>query len=195
MKIKLKILLIVLFSFIFFSCEEDNDDETLTYKPWNDKIYNGINQINGIDIFDLPLDSSTSINLDDYCCLSDLPNGSFTTIRLKMWIPFHKDENYLSGIETLSTNRIVISYNGGEITEDIFQSGSITGLGRIEDPNDVSKTLTGISVDAVIPSKYNITKDNFEYVYFPFYLIYKTQEGEEVHRSERSYTLLNSYCN
>lgn len=193
-----KLLFILLLSIISFSCEEDDDEPiepTLAYEPWNERLYNGINQINGIDVYDLEfLPSSTNINLDDYTCAANLPEGNFTTIKLNMIIPKHPTAGYLSGIETFYSNRIVIRYNNGQLTPDVYQSGSINFLGIMNDPFNENIVLSKFSVSAIIPSNYNITKDNLESIEFPFYLIYLDENGNEVHRSERSYTLLNSNC-
>lgn len=190
------VFILLIISLFTFSCDTDDDNiEQEQHTPWNNRLYNGINQINGIDIFDLPLDSSTSINLDDYCCIADLPQGSFTSIRLKIWIPSHPNTNYQAGIETFENNRITIRYGGGQYTEDIYLSGSGMFLGHSEDPYDSNKILSGFSVDGIISSNYNINRDNFEFVEFPFYLVYRDDNGNEIHRSERSYSLLNSFCN
>lgn len=194
----MKKIITILIVLLFFSCQSNDDDnfeEDLVYKPWNEKIYNLTNQINGISVLDKEFaPSTTNIDLHDVVCEKDLPNGDFRTVKIFIAIPKHPKAGYRSGIGTFISDRITIRFNNGEITSDIFKSGSVKFRETINDFSDSTKEISIFSVEAEIPSNYKITKENLEYINFPFYLKYLDENGEEIYKSERSYTLLSEIC-
>ncbi|TMM31097.1 hypothetical protein FDT66_03775 [Polaribacter aestuariivivens] len=183
-------------AFSFSSCESTEeeivDSEVLT--PWERKFYGGQHNINNISFFTTEIEGSTNVNFDCFVCQAELPSNIFTTATIKIYLPKHPQEGFQTGLETLESNRVIIRYDNGLFTEDVYEDGSLKFIGIIQDPNDDTKELSGFEFNLTIPSFYNITKDNFEYIEFPFFLKYLDNNGNEIFRGERTFSILNSTC-
>lgn len=190
--ITLALLLILITN---FSCSNNDgvlEEDVFLYDDWN--IYNGTNQINGLNITDRVFTpSTTKTDIDDTVCISDLPNTKFKTIRLVMHLPVHPDqENYKSSI---SSDGIIIRYDNGKITPHIVYNGELIVSKFFKDPNNNSIQLSEVFIDFIIPNDYNITKDNLEVISYEFDLIFRNKSTNEiVYSGKRSYDLLVEIC-
>lgn len=190
--ITLALLLILITN---FSCSNNDgvlEEDVFLYDDWN--IYNGTNQINGLNITDRVFTpSTTKTDIDDTVCISDLPNTKFKTIRLVMHLPVHPDqENYKSSI---SSDGIIIRYDNGKITPHIVYNGELIVSRFFKDPNNNSIQLSEVFIDFIIPNDYNITKDNLDVISYEFDLIFRNRSTNEiVYSGKRSYGLLVEIC-
>ena len=197
MKKNKHVLLLLLILTTNFSCSNNDgvleeEEGVFLYDDWN--IYNGTNQINGLNITDRVFTpSTTKTDIDDAVCISDLPNTEFKTIRLVMHLPVHPDqENYKSSI---SSDGIKIRYDNGKITPHIAYNGELIVSRFFVDPNNSSIELSEVFIDFTIPNDYNITKDNLEVISYEFDLIFRNKSTNQiVYSGKRSYDLLVEIC-
>lgn len=182
-----KYLLFLFSALVLIGCDKDDDSDSVTEDmPWERQFLSGNLVINSVDVLTSEV-NTTNTSILDKVCYSDLPDGEFRTFSFNLFIPSHMDPDFQAGFR----EREWIIFFGGTMTSDIYTSGSITFIERIEiNGVEYSRFSMSGSYDGSSP----ITKDNFQQMRIDFDIAYLDASGEEYYSAPRAVTINIDGC-